>query len=342
MTDMPQSRMDFLLDLLDQRPREDWEWRFEPHAAGLSPINALALANAALLAYSDSDAIHRFLDRWQLADVQVLSNNGSQAFVARQDDCVFVAFRGTEPLNLGNWLADFKYPQRRLGPDIAGLVHGGFARALDEILQPTLDAIAEVGRDRASRLYITGHSLGGALAVLAAAVLQFQAGRNVTAVYTYGQPRVGDQPFSSAYDAALGDVTFRFVNNLDIVPHVPPVRLPGPLGRNAANLAADELQTSENVPSGLQQMFGAIVTGQGFTHVGLLNLFLADGSLTDDELAWQEREVVYSGTLAEFLRNSSSLVRGGLSAFLRPHDRILDHDPVRGYLRRLEALLSSR
>jgi triacylglycerol lipase len=333
--------MDLVLHLLDERPREAWEWRFEPGAAGFCAINALALGNASLLAYSDSNGIRRFLDSWQFTDARVLTRNGSQAFVARQGDCVFVAFRGTEPLNLDNWLADFKYPQRPLGPGIAGLVHGGFALALDQIWQPALDAIAEISPDPASPLFMTGHSLGGALAVLAAAVLQLQAERKVTAVYTYGQPRVGDQPFSSAYDAALGEVTFRFVNDLDIVPHVPPVRLPALGGSTAAEMTADELQTRASVSGGVRRALSSIIAGRGFAHVGQLKLFLADGSLTDDQVAWQEREVIYSGTFAEFLRNSSSLVRGGLKALLRPHDRILHHDPVRGYLPRLEALVSA-
>jgi hypothetical protein len=60
-----------------------------------------------------------------------------------------------------------------------------------------------------------------------------------------------------------------------------------------------------------------------------------------DERGWQTREVVYSGTFADILLNTASLLSDGLNALLRPHDRILDHDPVRGYLPKLEAQLSS-
>jgi hypothetical protein len=177
--------------------------------------------------------------------------------------------------------------------------------------------------------------------VLAAAVLRFEAGRNVSAVYTYGQPRVGDQQFSSAYDTALGHVTFRFVNDLDIVPHVPPVRLPGAPGQVIQASTADVTPTLDDAPSGIREALISVVSGHVFAHVGQLKLFLRDGSLTDDKLAWHQRELIYSGTFSELLRDYSALAQGGLNSLLRSQDRILDHDPVRGYLAKLEALLKS-
>ena len=75
--------------------------------------------------------------------------------------------------------------------------------------------------------------------MLAAAELEFNLERkksDVTAVYTYGQPRVGDPEFSAAYDDALKGVTFRYVNDLDIVPHVPPARMPEARARRACPL----------------------------------------------------------------------------------------------------------
>ena len=156
--------------------------------------------------------------------MRILRGFDTQGFVARQEDAVFVSFRGTEPINIDDWLSDVNFHQRKLHASVPGLVHGGFALALEEVMQPMLDAVTELSGGGRTRLFMTGHSLGGALAVLAAALLRFAAGRNVTAVYTYGQPRVGDLEFSSAFDGILGNVTFRYVNYLDIVPHVPPAR----------------------------------------------------------------------------------------------------------------------
>jgi hypothetical protein len=87
---------------------------------------------------------------------------------------------------------------------------------------------------------ITGHSLGGALAVLCAHILQAE-GWTVHSVYTFGQPRVGDRAFAAAYNGlkagqasslsfetdrpdacpTLGSQTFRLVNENDIVPRLP-------------------------------------------------------------------------------------------------------------------------
>ena len=165
MADTSSDGMDPILNLLNERPRQDWEWRFEPDTAGLSAVNAVALANAALLAYSDWDGIQHYLEKWRLSDALLLSSGEAQGYVARQDETVFVAFRGTEPLKLAQ------------------------------------------------------------------------------------------------------------------------------------------------LPKGL---------------------------LTSDELAWQEREVIYSGTLADLIRDGPALFQAELAESLRQPDRILDHDPVRGYLPKSE------
>lgn len=67
------------------------------------------------------------------------------------------------------------------------------------------------------KLYVTGHSLGGAMATICASRLSAQ-GMNVEGLYTYGSPRVGDGEFV----ANLKVNHFRFVNNNDAVPKVPP------------------------------------------------------------------------------------------------------------------------
>ena len=332
--------MDPILNLLNERPAEDWVWSFEPDAAGRSAVNAVALCNVALLAYSDWDDIQHYLEKWQLSDAHLLSSGETQGFVARRDESVFVSFRGTEPLRLVQWLGDINYRPTSVLPNVPGLVHGGFASDFTDVLKPMRDAVEALTDGPATRFFVTGHSLGGALAVIAAAVLQFDSRRNVTAVYTYGQPRVGDPTFSSAFDAALGDVTFRYVNDLDIVPHFPPARLPEVPIVSVPTSAGGLLRTIANASREVGESIGTLIEGDRFTHVGQLMLFLPDGSLTSDELAWQEREVFYSGTLADWFRDGPELLQAKLSEALRQQDRLLDHDPLRGYLPRLEAQLS--
>ncbi|XXX72335.1 lipase family protein [Sorangium sp. So ce134] len=76
-------------------------------------------------------------------------------------------------------------------------------------------------------LYITGHSLGGALAVLAAAILHLDPGleylrQKLRGVYTFGQPMVGYEDFAKFCGKQFGNKTFRHVYGKDIVPRQPP------------------------------------------------------------------------------------------------------------------------
>ena len=71
-------------------------------------------------------------------------------------------------------------------------------------------------------IWITGHSLGGALAVLLAATLG-ETGRSVAGLYTFGAPRVGNGAFADRLNAHMADAAhWRVANSGDLVPHVPP------------------------------------------------------------------------------------------------------------------------
>ena len=70
--------------------------------------------------------------------------------------------------------------------------------------------------------YIFGHSLGGALAIICALDLSMM-NLPIAGVYTFGQPRVGDAAFAAHYNNELRDLTFRVVNQNDIVPRTPGV-----------------------------------------------------------------------------------------------------------------------
>lgn len=77
-------------------------------------------------------------------------------------------------------------------------------------------------------LFITGHSLGGAMAALAAAkIWKDPSWRDVRAslagCYTYGAPMVATPPLAKVLEEALGDIVFRHVYNYDVVPQLPPL-----------------------------------------------------------------------------------------------------------------------
>jgi triacylglycerol lipase len=134
----------------------------------------------------------------------------TEAIVVDRADATLVAFAGTDPVVLADWVADFD-----IRPHL-GTTQGFFLALRDAM--PMIRTLV-VGAHKP--VFVTGHSLGGALAVLAAQDLAMN-GATVKAVYTYGMPRPGDAAFGATYDARLGPVTYRLVHGEDIVPTVAP------------------------------------------------------------------------------------------------------------------------
>ena len=115
-----------------------------------------------------------------------------------------------------------------------GLQHRLWSDAL-QLAWHKVEAILDEIQDKP--LFLTGHSMGGALAMLAGCRLA-KAGRSPIAVYTYGAPRVGDPNFCAGY--ALP--TYRVVNRLDLVPELPLAPVKSLLPENSA--AASETKRS--------------------------------------------------------------------------------------------------
>ena len=209
-----------------------------------------AVANALSLDLTDDANIRDFLEqfstqlmsgrRLQLESMKMLlSNSGfslvdvidiseTQGFVCRrnvQDEPPYLvlAFQGTEK-KLSDWLTD-----ARCVPTVEGKskVHTGFVEAFSKrrdangsTVQTVVESILALpaARDDNGRplpLFITGHSLGGALALLATRLVA----PNVNgACYTFGAPRIGNYE----YFRFLKTPVYRVVNSSDIVPRVPP------------------------------------------------------------------------------------------------------------------------
>ena len=212
---------------------------FEPNPpaapAKFSRVNAWWLAEASLLAYHEPEFISSLLNELNLS-VKPLgaapsAESSTQGFTASGKDFAITAFRGTQiflpgrdPLkSLEGVLADVLTDARTglvLASPGSGRVHPGFLKAINEVSLEELQEATEVdGRKRA--LWLTGHSLGGALAILAAARLR----ESVTGVYVYGAPNVGDEEFGKS----LRLQPVRFVHASDPVAVVPPTSLPLPL-----------------------------------------------------------------------------------------------------------------
>ncbi|KAK8495968.1 hypothetical protein V6N13_103488 [Hibiscus sabdariffa] len=176
----------------------------------------------------------------------------TQAFMMQDThsnpNLIVVAFRGTEPLSPYDLRSNFDLSWYELKGMGKGKTHCGFMKALGlqrnkgfpkELQQPTdrrqfayytlrrkLRELLQVNRE--ARFILTGHSSGGALAILFASVLVLHEEEwlleRLEAVYTFGQPRVGDSKFGEFMDKNLSkfDVKYyRYVYNNDLVPRVP-------------------------------------------------------------------------------------------------------------------------
>jgi len=163
-------------------------------------------------------------------------------FVAAQQNMVIVAFRGT--VSIGNFLTDAEASLVRHGL-FPGLVHYGFCRAAEAVYPAVRTLLSIFSRE--SRIWVTGHSLGGAMASLVAQRLAMD-GYPIRAVYTFGSPRAGDRHFRDAYRLP----NYRFVNDNDLVPHLP--------------------------------------LRWCYRHVGQLKLLTRDGELLEEEHHWKRKK----------------------------------------------------
>lgn len=133
----------------------------------------------------------------------------------------FLSFRGSS--DVSDWLADFDFIPADYRPVARfGQVHSGFQDVYECVRDSVVATLptATIGCDQ---ILITGHSLGAALAVLAAPDIGQAMPPNTIEprLVTFGGPRVGLTDFAAAFGAAI-DCCFRVVNFLDIVPLVPP------------------------------------------------------------------------------------------------------------------------
>ncbi len=326
-------RMDIFLSFLGERPDPGEAWIFDDSVPADSPVNSLALGTLALLAYSGSDGIRTFLAQHGFpGDAHFLTGDNTFGFAAQLgvSGPLFISYRGTEPTMLAEVAADLNYAQLELN-GLPGTVHGGFGRAFSSVRKDTEDALKAFPD---ATCYFTGHSLGGAIAVLAAAAFRDRA----AAVCTYGQPRVGDTVFSGAYDQELGEMTFRFVNNYDIIPHVPPVKLPA-----SPSFPRDIPESFNNLLSGIEQGVRNFLAGETFAHVGQLRLFI-DGTFPSDPISGQTVSDDPDDFDRHDLIGTQGLKSGNLVGALLDEANIRanefrglpDHDPKHGYLPRLK------
>lgn len=200
--------------------------------------NARYFATACDLAYyPEAEGKSKFLSELGL-EMRLLSVDNTQVYVGGSDGAIVLAFRGSESPNsldgFKDWLLTnaknfLVLPEGRAGTDfvaagVGARFHRGFLEALEEIWAPLLTAVKEEHTKKRRPVYVTGHSLGGALAILAAWRLQRQF-IPIHQVYTFGAPMVGNEAAAKAFAKTFPNKIFRFVDERDMVPLLPTVSL---------------------------------------------------------------------------------------------------------------------
>jgi hypothetical protein len=174
---------------------------------------AILLAEASHAAYGTDITPEAWSPAQGFTTCIPFNRSNVQGFWCVGGDVALLAFRGTS--NTGQWLRDARFlPSSHPW----GWVHAGFNDGISDV---GLDiALFEAEAKKAKHVWITGHSLGGALALVAAARLKMNG--IPSRLYTYGQPRVGFSGFADRFALELPGALYRFVNQSDIVTRVPP------------------------------------------------------------------------------------------------------------------------
>ncbi len=263
---LDENGLDAIADKLQRERRElfpkwlPWKW-FTVTAPMREASQKYELAHRLWSTRAESRIREYIIDTWAakgsstggVTTVEFNSKNGIEYFLASNDELVILCFRGTEMRKWDDIITDMrawqveipekkkpKSDQAKALSSITGNAntttklqapkfHEGFWIALHGVWeQIEQNAVWKSFKAPTKKqVWITGHSLGGALATLAAYRLvrdEVISADQISGVFTFGQPRVGDGRFVGGYTGTR-DRHYRFINNCDVVTMIPPKSL---------------------------------------------------------------------------------------------------------------------
>ena len=201
---------------------------FQANVTDYSAINAWWMSEFSTLIYESKDKVEEEISK--ITNFEPIWLNGddtnTQGLVVEFDEFIVIAFRGTELFRVSeisdfekvnNFVQDFITDISGLdGNDLRGVsVHGGINDALNSVWEELSNLLEEASKP----IWFTGHSLGGALALLAAFKWEVNPER-IGGVYTIGCPAIGGSDFKEKYDAELYEKTFHHIYGEDIVTNI--------------------------------------------------------------------------------------------------------------------------
>lgn len=205
---------------------------------GHTRSHAKYMATACQLAYLDADQGGEQFREQLCLDATLVSVDNTQAYVGENEASILIAFRGSQsPTSLDgvkDWLLTnarnfLVIPEGRIGTDFAAAgvgarFHRGFLEALEEIWGSLYDRVDAAFSQQERPVWVTGHSLGGALALLCAWRMHQQF-IPIHQVCTFGAPMIGNQAAADAFAREFPGRIYRYVDAGDLVPKLPMISL---------------------------------------------------------------------------------------------------------------------
>jgi hypothetical protein len=204
-------------------------------------MDVITFAELATMIYFSLDG-KRYIDAEE-AEFKIFDLDTELAFFRIQPNEVVVVYKGSCSIidwkyNLKCWMKPFEYNR-----DV--LVHHG----MNEKIKTSFEFLKNKIRPD-DNVYITGHSLGGALSLLGAYAIKNQIGANIKGVYVFGSPPVGNKAWAEAYNcSSLKDVTHDYLIRGDWVGFLP---LKG-VGYRAVGRETIHLEAPSHFPSSIQK-----------------------------------------------------------------------------------------
>lgn len=172
------------------------------------------LATMSQGAYSTSLPAEEVFRSIGFTSTKPVTTGCQSGYIVSVEDATVIVFRGTD--DCGDWFANLDV---RPHSDVHGRFHRGFNDAYESLHSQIIGPLTETPP---ANLWITGHSLGGALAVICAYDLIHYQNLAVCGVMTFGQPMVASKNAANYLDERLKSRYVRFVNGRDIVTRIPP------------------------------------------------------------------------------------------------------------------------
>jgi hypothetical protein len=208
------------------------------------PSNLLLFSNLANLAYGASTPLTDYLNKNNISfdpsNTFTLVNSDTSFSWASSTDGkdLYFTFRGT--IDWSNIVVDIEMEMIKFPVNYHNgfegknlLVHKGFINnylKMADFMNSIIDQ-SIIKKNNIENVYFIGHSLGGALATLAAFDVFHNNENNVYTKYvdvkllTFASPRVGNESFADYFDEIIPN-SIRVVNKYDIIPRTPIYSLP--------------------------------------------------------------------------------------------------------------------